>query len=70
MSKKNRHSFQEPQARATANISASHAAEYRGIRNDLIRVVVLNVIILAAVLAIYFTDQKSHYLEQIYSRLF
>ncbi len=70
MSKKNRHSFQAQQSHAMPSPVSSHAAEYRGIRNDLIRVVVLNVIFLAAVLAVYYTDRNSHYLEQIYNRLF
>ncbi len=40
-----------------------HAAEYRHIRHDLIKVVLLNAIYLAAVLALYYANKQSHFLE-------
>ena len=47
-----------------------HAAEYRIISKDLIRLVVLNGVMLAAVLAIYFTNKTSSYLERMFQSLF
>lgn len=51
------------------NAHLSHAAEYTIIRHDLIRVVVLNVIYLAGVLVLYFTDQKTQYLERFFEKI-
>jgi hypothetical protein len=62
--------FASPTANPTVSGLNIHAAEYRIIRNDLIRVAVVNLIFLAAVLIVYFTNRQSNYLEQIYSRLF
>ena len=62
MSKKNR-KFNQPAAAGTASASQSHAAEYRIIRHDLVRLIILNVIVLGAVLTVYYTNQGSHYLE-------
>jgi hypothetical protein len=45
----------------------SHAAEYAVIKHDLIRVVILNAIYLIAILALYYTNQKSQYLDRILS---
>ena len=46
----------------------SHEAEYLIIRKDLMRVVALNVVYLAAILTLYFTDQKTQYLEHWFSK--
>jgi len=46
----------------------SHEAEYQIIRKDLIRVLMLNALYLIAILALYFSDQKTHYLEQWFSK--
>lgn len=46
------------------------AAEYRIIGQDLARVLVLNVMYLAAILVVYFTNQRSHYLEHIVNKMF
>lgn len=82
MSKRNRRKFQLGQAQnrpAPTTIPSynpgqsaqnQHAAEYQIISRDLIRVVIVNLIFLAAVLALYFTNRQSNYLEQIYSKLF
>ena len=75
MSKKNKHKYQY--AAAVAPVSSEvmaaseheHAAEYRFVRNDLIRLLIVNLVFLAAMLALYFTNQKSHYLEQWFSRI-
>ena len=48
----------------------SHDAEYFVIRHDLLRVLILNVVYLVAILALYFTNLKSHYLEAWFSKLF
>ena len=47
-----------------------HAAEYRIISKDLIRLVLLNGVMLAAVLAVYFTNKTSGYLERMFQSLF
>ncbi len=70
MSKNNSIQSQSESAAGTPSISNAHALEYRIIRNDLIRVVVLNVLFLAVVLAVYYTDQQSHYLQRIYNQIF
>ena len=54
----------------TPNLVYGHAAEYSVIKHDLLRVVYLKVLYLAAVLAIYFTNIKSHYLENFFGKLF
>jgi hypothetical protein len=83
MSKKNRYKFRDrqtvesssPEARAaapagSAGAMAAHAAEYRIISRDLIRLVLVNGIMLAAVLTVYFTNRTSGYLERFFSNLF
>jgi hypothetical protein len=53
---------------SSAHVSASpteaHAAEYRLIKHDLWKVIGLNTLYLILVLAVYFTNAKSHYLER------
>ena len=46
-----------------------HAAEYRIIRNDLLKVVALNVVYLVAILALYYTNLKSGYLEAWFDKI-
>lgn len=84
MSKRNRNKFRvrNSEERAVNNqqnhstgavqssASASHSAEYKVINGDLIRLVVLNGLMLALVLVVYFTNQKSQYLEKIFTKLF
>ena len=50
--------------------SSLHTAEYRVIRHDLWKVLYLNLVYLAALLALYFTDQRSQYLEHWFNKLF
>ena len=50
--------------------AAAHAAEYRIIRADMIRLVVLNVLMLVAVLVVYYTNRSSGYLERLFEQLF
>ncbi len=60
-------------ARAASGLSgaqAQHAAEYKIIRSDMIRLVVLNGIMLIAVLALYYVNKSSGIVEKLYSQLF
>ena len=85
MSKKNRYKFRDRPAvntssdsssasnspvSASANAMNQHVAEYRIISKDLIRLVVLNGVMLAAVLVVYFTNRTSGYLERMFQSLF
>lgn len=54
----------------SSNAEAQHAAEYKIISGDLVRLVVLNGIMLAAVLVVYYTNRTSGYLERLYEQLF
>lgn len=51
-------------------ISSAHAEEYKIITHDMIKVVLLNVLYLAAVLALYYSNKSSHFLEKFTERLF
>lgn len=53
----------------TPHAVSSHATEYQIIKHDLIRVVLLNAVYLAAVLALYFTNAKNGYLEQWFAKI-
>jgi hypothetical protein len=66
MSKK--HKNQQYQAVAQSG-SMPHAAEYRIIKMDLIKVIILNAVYLAVILALYFSNQKSHFLDNWFARL-
>jgi hypothetical protein len=55
---------------ATASAEAQHAAEYKIINRDLLRLVVLNGIMLAAVLALYYANRTSGIVERTYNQLF
>ena len=85
MSKRNRYKFRDRDSvrsavvehrpvaspvAASSGAEAAHSAEYKIIRNDMIRLVVLNGIMLAAVLVVYFTNRSSGYLERLFERLF
>jgi hypothetical protein len=48
---------------------STHTAEYRIIKHDLVKVVVLNSIYLAAVLAIYYSNLRAGYLEHWFSKI-
>ena len=82
MSKRNRYKFQVREQNQSnraaspassghkADASASHAAEYRIIRNDMIRLIALNGVMLAAVIVLYYTNRSSGYLERLFEKLF
>jgi hypothetical protein len=55
---------------STDGLMAAHADEYRVISRDLIRLVLLNGLMFAVVLVVYFTNRSSGYLERIFERLF
>ncbi len=50
-------------------VSQDHAIEYGIIKHDLIRVLILNVIVLAAVLTLYYTNLHSGYLNTLAAKL-
>ena len=68
MSKKHKHmsSFSGSQSGAS---SLSHEAEYRIIKFDLVKVVILNAVYLAAILGLYFANQKSHVLDNWFAKI-
>ena len=84
MSKRNRNKFKvrdsvtrssDSSSLSSANqATGSHAigqvTEYKIITADLIRLVVLNSIVLALVLVLYYTNRSAGYLEQIFTKLF
>ena len=43
--------------------------EYQLIKKDLYKVLILNALYLAAILVLYFTDQKSHYLQNWFAKI-
>jgi hypothetical protein len=47
----------------------SHAAEYRIIKFDLVKVVLLNAVYLAIILSLYFGNSRSHFLDNWFARL-
>ena len=51
-------------------LSQSHETEYRVIKHDLIRVILLNVLYLAALLVVFYTNQKTGYLEHWVGKIF
>lgn len=65
MSKKHKKGeFGEPNLQG----SLSHATEYRIIKSDLIRVIILNAVYFIAVLTLYYTNKNSGYLENWFSK--
>ncbi|HEX3100029.1 MAG TPA: hypothetical protein VHQ41_03610 [Patescibacteria group bacterium] len=54
---------------ASAAAMNQHVAEYNIISKDLIRLVVLNGLMLAAVLVVYFTNRNTGYLERMFQNL-
>jgi hypothetical protein len=53
----------------SAHVALSHAQEYRVIKGDLVRVAGLNVLYLALVLALFFTNARSGYLERWFEQV-
>ena len=58
-----------PSTPINAGISEAHAQEYKVIKHDLIKVVILNALFLAGVLTLYYTNLNSHYLEKWFSNI-
>lgn len=52
------------------SVSKDHAAEYSIIKHDLLKVIILNALYLAAVLALYFSNKQSGFLEAWFSKIF
>jgi len=45
-----------------------HAFEYSIIKRDLVKILALNCVYLAVILALYFSDKKTHFLENWFSK--
>lgn len=54
---------------ASAATADYHEEEHRIIKHDLVKVGVLNALYLAGVLALYFTNAKTHYLDRWFEKL-
>lgn len=70
MSKNHHNQNKQSSAERNTAVYASHETEYQDIKKDLVRVVLLNSLILIAILAIYYTDKNSGYLQRFYDRIF
>jgi hypothetical protein len=68
MSKKNKHKFSNSQPSSSYLISSDHAAEYKVIKWDLVRLLIFNVVILAAVLALYYYNKDTQVLQELFSK--
>lgn len=65
MSKKHKQSAGQP-----AQVQAlGHESEYRIIKFDLIKVIILNAVYLAVILFLYFSNQKSHFLDNWFAKV-
>jgi len=70
MSKKKNRQFNQSVSYAAPQAGSSDlATEYTIIKHDLIRVVVVNLVFLAAVLTLYYTNLHSGYLERWFEKL-
>ncbi len=71
MSKKHKHKSNNPQALSHSVHQGfhEHALEYKIIKHDLIRVIILNLLYLAGVLFLYRYDQKTHFLQHWFAKL-
>jgi len=67
MSKKNRQSSSQYGSAQVAGIS--HQAEYRIIKFDLIKVAALNAVYLVVILALYYTNRSSGYLDKWFAKI-
>lgn len=47
-----------------------HVAEYKIIKHDLFKVLGLNILYLGAVLAVYYSNQQSHFLDKLFLSIF
>ena len=57
------------QSQAHSAQYSMHATEYRIIKLDLLRVVILNAVYLVVILSLYFTNKSSHYLDNWFAKL-
>lgn len=68
MSKK--HKKDQTVSNSQSSNTGMHAAEYRIIKHDLFKVLYLNIVYLALVLVVYFTNNQSHYLDRWFGKIF
>jgi hypothetical protein len=68
MSKKKHQQARLEQAQDAGGPASNH--EYAVVGHDLVRVIVLNIIYLAGILVLYYTNRNTHYLENFFSRVF
>jgi hypothetical protein len=54
---------------ATQSAGVSHSEEYRIIKSDLIKVVILNAIYLIAILALYYSNRSSGFLDNWFAKV-
>lgn len=66
MSKKHKRSDYQIQSQPG---TTTHQAEYRIIKVDLIKVIILNAVYLAVILFLYFSNQQSHFLDNWFAKL-
>jgi hypothetical protein len=66
MSKKNKKPNYQPTGQASG---ISHQAEYRIIKFDLVKVLVLNAVYLAVILSLYYSNQHSHFLDNWFAKI-
>lgn len=69
MSKKHKNSNSQNSSQSTQSAVLSHEAEYKIIKFDLFKVLVLNVIYLVLILSLYFSNQKSQFLEHWFAKV-
>ena len=67
MSKKNKKLSATPDAGYNAGMG--HEAEYRIIKLDLVKVVILNAVYLAVILFLYFGNQRSHFVDNWFAKV-
>lgn len=68
MSKKHKH--HPTSSGSNHSAFSAHADEYSIIKHDLVRLVILNLVYLGLVLGLYYSNQKSHFLENWFGKLF
>lgn len=56
-------------ASAQPRMALSHESEYKIIKHDLVKVVVLNLIYLAAILFLYFGNQRTHFVDNWFAKV-
>ncbi|MBL8029702.1 MAG: hypothetical protein JNN11_00425 [Candidatus Doudnabacteria bacterium] len=49
---------------------SEHVAEYGVIKHDLVKVVILNAVYLAAIVALYLSNKQSGFLEKWFAKVF